>query len=97
MKKIILAIILIPSSVFAGEYAIPACYEHTPTKCSFNEMTLELCNVEAKGKKVVFAISEREYAPGGNKFMSKNGDFVCLVKPVKGSEPTKYSVTISKK
>lgn len=80
--------------VSAAEYATPACYEDAPTSCSFNEMTLFLCNKEGESKKVVFLLSQRIHIPGGNKFGSADGKKVCTIKGVKGTDPKRYAVII---
>jgi hypothetical protein len=78
---------------FAGQYETPSCYAHIPTSCSFNEMTLQLCNEEGKSEKLVFLGSQRIPMPGGNRFGSADGSRVCVVKGIKGTEPKRYLVT----
>ncbi|MGZ5006728.1 MAG: hypothetical protein ACXWE9_01615 [Methylobacter sp.] len=59
-------------------------------------MTLEMCNKEGKSKKIVFLASQRTHITGGNKFASDNGKASCVVQHIKGTEPAKYEVKISK-
>ena len=80
--------------VSAGEYTTPSCYENVPTTCSFNEMTLALCNKEGKKTNSIFYLSKRIYTSGGNKFTNANGDKICIVKRIKNSEPKRYIVVI---
>ncbi|WP_130107458.1 hypothetical protein [Iodobacter fluviatilis] len=80
--------------VSAAEYATPTCYENIPTSCSFNEMTLSLCNKEGKSKKVVFLLSQRIHIPSGNKFNSADGSKFCTVQGIKGTDPKRYTVVI---
>lgn len=80
----------------AGVYDSPACYSTVPTTCAFNDMTLEMCNEEEKAKKIVFLVSQRTHITGGNKFASTNGKATCVVQHIKGTEPAKYEVKISK-
>lgn len=79
----------------AAEYATPACYENVPTTCSFNEMTLSLCNMEGKSRNVVFLLSQRTHQPGGNKFGDASGSRVCTVQGIKGTSPKRYTVVIN--
>ncbi len=95
MKKITLIIIALYSSVAsASVYDTPACYSKMPTSCSFNEMTLSLCNQEGIKNNIVFLLSQRIHVPGGNKFATANGERTCVVKGIKGTEPKRYQVGI---
>lgn len=96
MKKIIILGCCIWSGFSAAaEHATPACYENVPTTCSFNEMTLSLCNKEGKPKGVEFLLSQRMRIPGGNKFGNTDGSLVCTVKGIKGTSPKRYTVEIN--
>lgn len=83
-------------SVMAGAntYETPLCYSEVPTTCGFNEMTLEMCNLEGSKQNKIFLASKRGYISGGNIFSTQNGSVTCVVKKVKESEPAKYQVTI---
>jgi hypothetical protein len=95
MNRIIITGLALCSGVAsAAEYETPACYAQVPTSCSFNEMTLQLCNEEGKSKNLVFLLSQRMYMPGGNKFGNADSSRVCVVKGIKGTDPKKYMVTI---
>ena len=93
-KTIILGLAFCSAVASAAEYATPACYAQVPTACSFDEMTLQLCNEEGKSKNLVFLLSQRMYTPGGNKFGSADASRVCIVKGIKGTNPKRYVVTI---
>jgi len=80
--------------VSASEYATPACYQNIPTTCSFDEMTLSLCNKEGESKKIAFLLSQRMYMPGGNRFGNSDGNHVCTVKGIKDTSPKRYTVEI---
>jgi len=80
----------------ATVYELPHCYSTMPTTCGFNEMTFEMCNAEGKKTGSVFVISQRIYVTGGNKYGSADGRMTCVVRRIKGSEPAKYEVTITK-
>ena len=96
MKKFVVVGICVWSTfASAAEYATPACYESIPTSCSFDEMTLSLCNKEGESKKLVFLLSQRIHMSGGNKFGSADGSKVCTVQGIKGSDPKKYNVVIN--
>lgn len=96
MKKIIILCCCLWSGLAsAAEYKTPACYENVPVACSFDEMTLSLCNEEGKTKKMVFLLSQRMYMPGGNKFGNADGSHVCTVKGIKGTSPKRYTVEIN--
>nr|VFJ93934.1 MAG: hypothetical protein BECKLFY1418A_GA0070994_103530 [Candidatus Kentron sp. LFY]VFK23111.1 MAG: hypothetical protein BECKLFY1418C_GA0070996_11347 [Candidatus Kentron sp. LFY] len=95
MKKTMIFCVLLWSGLaVATEYPTPACYENVPTSCSFNEMTLSLCNKEGKSENLVFMLSQRMYMRGGNKFGSADGSRVCTVQGIKGTEPKRYTVEI---
>lgn len=95
MKPLIIcAIALCSGMASAAEYATPGCYAQIPTSCSFDEMTLELCNQEGKSRNLVFLLSQRMYMSGGNRFGNADGSRVCIVKGIKGTEPKRYIVTI---
>lgn len=97
MKKLIIALGIVMSvEAQATVYELPSCYSNVPTTCTFNDMTLEMCNKESKKTGAVFLLSQRIYVPGGNKFGTSDGKLTCLVSRVKGSEPAKYQVSISK-
>ena len=96
MKLFFLIATMFASVANAGVYDSPACYSTVPTTCAFNEMTLEMCNVEGKAKKNVFLASQRTHIAGGNKFASANGKATCIVQHVKDTEPAKYEVKITK-
>jgi len=96
MKKVIVLGLCIWSGlVSAKEYSTPACYEHVPTSCSFDEMTLTFCNKEGNPKNMVFVLSQRMYMPGGNKFGNADGSHVCTVKGIKETSPKRYTVEIN--
>ncbi|MCL1478504.1 MULTISPECIES: hypothetical protein [unclassified Marinobacter] len=96
MKKlIILGFCIWAGLASAAEFTTPACYENVPTTCSFDEMTLSLCNKEGKSKKIAFLLSQRMYMPGGNKFGNADGSHVCTVKSIKGTSPKRYTVEIN--
>jgi hypothetical protein len=96
MKTIVVFGICIWSGIaVAAEHPTPACYENVPTTCSFNEMTLSLCNIEGKSKNVVFLLSQRTHLPGGNKFSNADGSRVCTVQGIKGADPKRYTVVIN--
>lgn len=80
----------------AGVYDLPACYKTVPATCAFNDMTLDMCNKEGKPTKIVFLASQRTHITGGNQFASANGKVTCVARRIKGSEPAKYEVIISK-
>lgn len=95
MKRILVSASLLFSSItMAGEYTTPSCYQKIPTSCSYNDMTLSLCNEEGKNKNIVFLSSNRIYVTGGNKFGSADGRNVCTVKGIKGTDPKRYTVAI---
>lgn len=95
MKKLTISFICVWAGLAsAAEYSTPACYENIPTSCSFDEMTLSLCNTEGESKKMVFMLSQRTYMPGGNKFGNADGSHVCTVKGIKGTSPKRYAVVI---
>ena len=96
MKIFILIATMFASVANAGVYDSPACYATVPTTCAFNDMTLEMCNKEGKAKKIVFIASQRTHIAGGNQFASANGKATCVVQHIKGIEPAKYEVKISK-
>jgi hypothetical protein len=49
MKTLITYALALCSGVAsAAEYETPDCYANVPTSCSFDEMTLHLCNEEGK-------------------------------------------------
>jgi hypothetical protein len=93
---LVLAMMLFVVVVNATEYDLPSCYRTVPVTCSFNQMTLDMCNAEGNERKFVFLISERIYIPGGNIYGSADGKATCVVKPIKGTDPAKYDVTIKK-
>ncbi len=95
MKRVII-FSLCAWSGFAStaEYPTPACFENIPISCSFNEMTLSLCNKEGKSKNMVFLLSQRMRLPGGNKFGNADGSYICSVKGIKGTSPKRYTVVI---
>ena len=93
-KFFVIGVCIWSAFVSATEYATPACYEKIPTSCSFNEMTLSLCNKEGESKKVVFLLSQRVHMPGGNKFSSADGSKVCTVQGIKSTDPKRYTVII---
>lgn len=96
MKKVIaLGLCVLSGFAMAAEHVTPSCYENVPTTCSFDEMTLSLCNKEGKSMKMVFLLSQRMYMPGGNKFGNADGSHVCTVKGVKGTSPKRYTVVIN--
>ena len=80
----------------ASVYDTPPCYSVVPTTCTFNEMTLNMCNAEGKKNKTAFVMSQRSHIPGGNKFFSADGKATCVVQRIKGSEPAKYDAVINK-
>ena len=95
VKKLIICGLALCSGVaLAAEYETPACYAKVPTSCSFDEMTLQLCNEGEKPKNQIFQLSQRMYMPGGNKFGSADGSRICIVKGIKGTDPKRYVVTI---
>ncbi len=95
MKKlIVLGLCFWAGFASAAEYVTPPCYENVPTTCSFNEMTLSLCNKEGKSKKMVFLLSQRTRISGGNKYSNVDGSKVCTVKGIKGTSPKRYTVVI---
>lgn len=95
MKKIYLvAIAAFANIVSASEYPTPLCYAQDNPTCSFNQMTLDLCNLEGKSTKTTFLINKRLYEAGGNKFESSDGKHICTVKGIKGTDPKRYSVII---
>lgn len=96
MRIFFLIATMIASVANAGVYDPPACYSIVPTTCAFNDMTLEMCNEEGKAKKIVFLASQRTHITGGNQFASANGKATCVVHHIKGTEPAKYEVKISK-
>jgi len=95
MRKLIIFGLAFCSGVTsAAEYETPACYAQVPTSCSFDAMTLQLCNEEGKSKNLVFLLSQRMYMPGGNKFGNADGSRVCIIKGIKGTDPKRYEVRI---
>jgi hypothetical protein len=68
----------------------PQCYQSDPVSCSFDDMTLSLCESAGKTK---FIAESRQHVTGGNSYTS-NEKKTCLVKHVKNSEPSKYTVDI---
>lgn len=97
MRRLFLILTLLTSSLTnAAIYEMPPCYSTIPTTCTFDDMTLAMCNSEGKKAKKVFLISQKIYIPGGNKFGSADGKAICVVHRVKGSEPAKYEVAITK-
>lgn len=94
-KAIVFGIYIWSGFAVAAEYPTPACYENVPTTCSFNEMTLSLCNKESKSKNVVFLLSQRTHLPGGNKFGNSDGSRSCTVQGIKGTDPKRYAVVIN--
>ena len=97
MRKIIILfyVCLASSYIQAKEYEIPACYDSMPVTCSFDEMTLSLCNEEGKPAKIVFLMSQKMYLSGGNRFGSADGRQICTVKGIKDTDPKRYSVEIN--
>ena len=93
-KTTLIGLAFFATTVGATKYETPACYAEVPTSCSFNEMTLSLCNQEGAAKKLVFLMSQRLYLPGGNKFATADGSRICAVKGIQGTDPKKYRVTI---
>lgn len=71
------------------EFDTPSCYQNIPVSCSFDDMTLSLCNSIGKEK---FALDNKTHISGGNIFTS--GNKTCTVKHVPKTDPAKYSVTI---
>ena len=97
MKTLLLVTTILASvAANATVHELPHCYSTMPTTCGFDEMTLEMCNAEGKKAGSVFVISQRIYVTGGNKFGSAEGRMTCVVRRIKGSEPAKYEVTITK-
>jgi hypothetical protein len=95
MNKIIITGLAFCSGMASAvEYETPGCYAQVPTSCSFDEMTLQLCNEEGKSKNLVFLLSQRMYMPGGNKFGNSDGSRVCVVKGINGADPKRYVVKI---
>lgn len=95
MNRIILfALAFCSGAASPGEYETLACYAQVPTSCSFNEMTLQLCNEEGKSRNLAFLLSQRIHMPGGNKFGNPDGSRICIVKGIKGTDPKRYAVTI---
>ena len=80
----------------ASVYDTPPCYSVEPTICTFYDMTLNMCNAEGKKNKTLFVISQRSHIAGGNKFVSADGNATCVVQRIKGTEPAKYEVVITK-
>lgn len=80
----------------SGTFDTPPCYREVPTTCGFNEMTLELCNRQGANHGSRYSISSRSYAPGGNVFRSVDGRFTCTVNKIRGTEPARYRVNISR-
>jgi len=80
----------------ASVYDTSPCYSVVPTTCTFNEMTLNMCNAEGKKNKIVFVMSQRSHVAGGNKFVSADGKATCIVQRIKGTEPAKYEAVITK-
>ena len=68
----------------------PQCYQSDPVSCSFDDMTLSLCESVGKAK---FIAESRQQVVGGNSYTSTN-EKTCLVKHVKNSDPSKYTVDI---
>jgi len=97
MRKIIILFYvgLVSSYIHAKEYETPACYDSMPVTCSFNEMTLSLCNEEGRSEKIVFLMSQKMYLSGGNRFGSADGSKICTVKGIKDTDPKRYSVEIN--
>ena len=93
-KPLVIGLAFFATTVGATEYETPACYANVPTSCSFDDMTLSLCNQEGSAKKLVFLMSQRLYSPGGNKFATADGRRTCTVKGIKGTDPKKYRVTV---
>lgn len=95
MKKLMLiGIAVISCSADATQYDTPSRYAQVPTSCSFNDMILQMCNQQGKSKKLVSLSSQRIYTPGGNKFATADGEHLCVVKGIKGTDPKKYDMTI---
>lgn len=92
-------IVILLSTYFAvanaGVYDTPPCYSVVPTTCTFNEMTLNMCNAEGKNK-TVFVMSQRSHITGGNKFVSDDGKATCVVQRIKDTDPAKYDAVITK-
>lgn len=88
--------LVIPFALQAGVYDLPPCYLTVPTSCTFNDMTLEMCNKEGKKSGTVFLISTRDHLPGGNIFRSAQNQYTCTVKRINNSDPPQYNVTVSR-
>ena len=97
MKTLYLVVMMFLSvAANADVYDLPPCYTTIPTTCTFDEMTLAMCNANGKKLGIRFLISQKIYITGGNKFGSTDGQSVCTVKRIKGTEPAKYDVIITK-
>lgn len=90
----LMAFFLWSGAVSAGEYLKPDCYTSNPTTCSFDEMTLAMCNAEGRSRNIVFLLNHRLWVPGGNSFGSADLQHVCTVKGVAGSDPKRYKVQV---
>jgi hypothetical protein len=79
-----------------GTYSTPPCYAKDPPSCTFNAMTLDLCNEEGRKSETQFSASERTHIPGGNRFGAANGKATCVVSHVRGTEPATYDVKVTR-
>lgn len=79
-----------PLSAKTITVSAPQCYQSEPVSCGFDDMTLSLCESVGKTK---FIAESRQHIVGGNSYESTN-EKTCLVKHVKNSDPSKYTVNI---
>ena len=84
------------SGASRGTYSTPPCYATDPPICTFNAMTLALCNEEGRKSGADFSGGERTHIPGGNSFLSSDGKKTCVVNHVKGTEPADYEVRVTR-
>lgn len=97
MKAVLFVALMLASDIVnATEYDLPPCYSTMPVTCTFDQMTLDMCNAEGKNPGSMFLISQKIYMPGGNKFGSADGRKTCVVRHIKDTDPAKYEVTITK-
>jgi hypothetical protein len=86
----------IPAGTASGVFTTLECYARSSVPCGFNDMLLSFCNQQGNAHGSEYEMSGRSYLHGGNSFRSTDGMYICRVNRIKGTEPARYQVVISR-